>query len=432
MYENLTNVEPKYLLTFDHVLSFTSKELHIESLPKQCILDSILSCAETYEKEVVQLLNIMVPKLAEGFSNQRGAIFGFGPNADKDTGTIFKLSKADGSKRVKFLKAPVHNLKEEKSVGQINYELHIRGREHLEAVSRKLVMNKNIDVLNQAMKSKIKLKTFKKPAEDIRELKVKWNAKLQQHQKSGYEHQEFLNLKKDRQKHELLEDLKNQAIPGPFTNPNEVKFFISETKDNKENVRNRMRKEVKYARTTCSYMKPTASVFRLMRNSKPLSTEEYVENLTTYLDTTRSHQSLTMDDLNNVLASLTENDQQVPINDPITDYSEEKSTTESQEFQPDEHVAVFWLDRVYEWHLGVVNSVNQDESLNILYYNHSDSTRRYWTNHEDDSYKTPKDQILCRNIKVEYMRSIKIKCKISDENLVSILDASVEELNNKL
>ena len=79
-----------------------------------------------------------------------------------------------------------------------------------------------------------------------------------------------------------------------------------------------------------------------------------------------------------------------------------------------------------------MNSVNQDESLNILYYNHSDSTRRYWTNHEDDSYKTPKDQILCRNIKVEYMRSIKIKCKISDENLVSILDASVEELNNKL
>ena len=101
LYENLTNVEPKYLLTSDHVLSFTSKELHIE-----CILDSILACAETYEK-VVQLLNIMVPKLAEGFSNQRGAIFGFGPSVDKDTGTIFKLSKADGSKRVKLLGAPV-------------------------------------------------------------------------------------------------------------------------------------------------------------------------------------------------------------------------------------------------------------------------------------------------------------------------------------
>ena len=132
------------------------------------------------------------------------------------------------------------------------------------------------------------------------------------------------------------------------------------------------------------------------------------------------------------LQFLTETVQPVPMTYPLTQYSEEKSTTESQEFQPDEHVAVFWLDRVYEWHLGVVNSVNQDESLNILYYNHSDSTRRYWTNHEDDSYKTPKDQILCRNIKVEYMRSIKIKCKISDENLVSILDASVEELNNKL
>ena len=51
-------------------------------------------------------------------------------------------------------------------------------------------------------------------------------------------------------------------------------------------------------------MKPTASVFRLMRNSKPLETEEYVTNLTSFLDTTGSYETLTLTDLHQVLQSL--------------------------------------------------------------------------------------------------------------------------------
>ena len=30
----------------------------------------------------------MLPRLAHGFSEQRGAIFGFGPKKDEDTGTL--------------------------------------------------------------------------------------------------------------------------------------------------------------------------------------------------------------------------------------------------------------------------------------------------------------------------------------------------------
>ena len=113
----------------------------------------------------------MLPKLAEGFASQRGAIFGSGPCSEQDTGTVLKISKVEGRKRQKLEKAPVHNLKEEKSVGEINYDLHIRGKEHLEAVSRKLVCNKNRDVLDKAIQTSIKLKTFKKPTEDIKKLK---------------------------------------------------------------------------------------------------------------------------------------------------------------------------------------------------------------------------------------------------------------------
>ena len=133
LYKELTEVQPKDLITSDQVLSFTSKDFHEESLPKPCVLNSIIECAEKYHSEVISLLTIMLPKFAEGFSIQRGSIFGFGPNSEADTGTICKVATADGSKHQKLEKAPIHNLKEEKSVGEVNYELHIRGREHLQS-----------------------------------------------------------------------------------------------------------------------------------------------------------------------------------------------------------------------------------------------------------------------------------------------------------
>ena len=48
--------------------------------------------------QVTQLLHIILPCLAEGFSDQRGAIFGFGPNAEEDTGTILKIEEISQAK----------------------------------------------------------------------------------------------------------------------------------------------------------------------------------------------------------------------------------------------------------------------------------------------------------------------------------------------
>ena len=65
--------------------------------------------------QVTQLLHIILPRLAEGFSDQRGAIFGFGPNAEEDTGTILKIEGISQAKRMKLMKAPIHNLNEEEA-----------------------------------------------------------------------------------------------------------------------------------------------------------------------------------------------------------------------------------------------------------------------------------------------------------------------------
>ena len=50
---------------------------------------------EEYSEEIQQLLDIALPRLANGFSTQRGSLFGFGPEADDDTGTLLKICSVD-------------------------------------------------------------------------------------------------------------------------------------------------------------------------------------------------------------------------------------------------------------------------------------------------------------------------------------------------
>ena len=70
--------------------------------------------------------------------------------------------------------------------------------------------------------------------------------------------------------------------------------------------------------------------------------------------------------------------------------------------------------------------------LRVLNLHITDSTRKCWSNPDDAPHETPTEQILYRNIKVQYMNSVRIKCELLDDNLVNILDRNIEELNNDL
>ena len=102
------------------------------------------------------MLRIILPQMAEGFSEQQGTIFGFGPKATEDAGTVLKMTTAEEPKRRKLSKAPVHNLNKERSVGFINYEISISGKRFLETASRKMLINKRIDILDKTDTSEMK------------------------------------------------------------------------------------------------------------------------------------------------------------------------------------------------------------------------------------------------------------------------------------
>lgn len=71
----------------------------------------------------------------------------------------------------------IHNLGEEHSAGFLNYKLDIRGRQNLEAASHKMVLNKSFDLINQSTES---YKKFRKPAAEIKEIKLMWNKKMEE------------------------------------------------------------------------------------------------------------------------------------------------------------------------------------------------------------------------------------------------------------
>ena len=77
----------------------------------------IEATCEDYEPQVLKILKVILPVLAEAFQNQKGEIVGFGSYHENS----HSLSAMDQDK---LEGAPVHNLG---PVGFINYELSRRG-----------------------------------------------------------------------------------------------------------------------------------------------------------------------------------------------------------------------------------------------------------------------------------------------------------------
>ena len=73
--------------------------------------------ADEYRNEVLKIIRLCLEKFRKGFEKQKGSIFGFGSNADEDTGSILKISSLSDKSILKNIS--VHNLGEERNVGML-------------------------------------------------------------------------------------------------------------------------------------------------------------------------------------------------------------------------------------------------------------------------------------------------------------------------
>ena len=74
----------------------------------------------------------------------------------------------------------------------VNYELDIRGKNHLPTASKKLVLNKSIDYV-QAL-TYDHLRKFHRPAKEIDELRMLWKYKMESQRSKSYSNHEKKKL----------------------------------------------------------------------------------------------------------------------------------------------------------------------------------------------------------------------------------------------
>ena len=121
-------------------------------------------------------------------------------------------------------------------------------------------------------------KKFHQPAKDIKKLTKDFNEKMVRLAAEGYDEKKLLNAQKESKKLKDLAFLKDQNPPGPFSCVKDIKDFIQHP-NSEEEKNKRIYVEVRYALVTSTTLKENAAVFRLKRNGKNLSTEEYTDNL---------------------------------------------------------------------------------------------------------------------------------------------------------
>ena len=109
-------------------------------------MNYLILTAEKYSNAVTNIVGLMLNKFADGFSHQKGAIYGFGENQSMDTKTVLKISNLDEEQLKALDSVQIHNQGEERSVGLFNYEINIRGKSELETASRCMVL-KSADIL---------------------------------------------------------------------------------------------------------------------------------------------------------------------------------------------------------------------------------------------------------------------------------------------
>ena len=160
LHTELIETPPNSFLTTKKVLDFVKEEDFQKSLPKQCLLDNLEENIKHYSDDIVSILKLALKMFADGFAVQKGAIFGFGKQVDDQTGTKLKISAAsqDIMKKLDSL----HNLAEERNVGLTNYEINIRGKRNLSSVSKNIVLNRSIDLLEDNQSD---YKNYKKPTD---------------------------------------------------------------------------------------------------------------------------------------------------------------------------------------------------------------------------------------------------------------------------
>ena len=261
-------------------------------------MEAVKQFTDIHSIRIINVLRLLLPKLADGFHKQRADVFGFG-EFDKDSKMLVlnkNVSKLD--------KAPINNLTSERHVGSVNYGLGIHGSNELNIVSSSIIKSKSIDLIElKPINEFKKYKNLTKKGGSLNEILAAWNTKQEELKKQGLSNKEISNIGRDTRKNLDLEKLKK--FGGPFTNPEDVDLFVN---SNEQEVikETRLYLEVRYARDTCLSLPKSSPLFRLKEKYKNLPISTYQQNLNTYLSKVHCNINISCLDFDNAIELLSD------------------------------------------------------------------------------------------------------------------------------
>ena len=92
-----------------------------------------------------------------------------------------------------------------------------------------MVLNKAAELIDVPGES---FKTFRKPALEIKGIKLEWNAKMKEMEEKGFSAKQIANIKLESKKLDDLDFLSRQpSTPGPFTTSESVSNFMENEPD---------------------------------------------------------------------------------------------------------------------------------------------------------------------------------------------------------
>lgn len=113
-------------------------------------------------------------------------------------------------------------------------------------------------------------------------------------------------------------------------------------------------------------------------------------------------------------------------NAQATEQSFTDAATEQYNFSIGEHIAAFWYDDKFEWYLGVIDSIDENQTLKVSYFNRTDRHGHKWVFPEyAQIVDTKYEQILMRNLVATYQCSSPIRCTIESKCAIEKLDSDI-------
>ena len=118
---------------------FISKERFDSVKYADNIVEETKQVIAAHRASVLKGIDIILPRLKDGWVTQRGDIYQFGPSPSQE-----EPNRIDLMNPTKLANAPINNMAPERQVGFVQYELKIRGAKQLNAASSAQVKGKSI------------------------------------------------------------------------------------------------------------------------------------------------------------------------------------------------------------------------------------------------------------------------------------------------